>query len=134
MADMTMDTISGHCIRIQETNGLDLVVIDYVQMVASPRVKGQSREQEVAGISRACKQLAKRLKCPVITATQLNEQGQSRESRAIEHDADNVFIIDHKDIESTVQVWKCRNGVKGTIYKATMDGLHQSFDIQHPNA
>lgn len=126
-ANMTIDTISGHCIRLKETAGLDLVVIDYVQMVASPRVKGQNREQEVAGISRACKQLAKRLKCPVITATQLNEAGQSRESRAIEHDADNLFVIDHKDNSVTVQAWKCRNGVRGTVFPVTMDGLHQRF-------
>jgi replicative DNA helicase len=126
---MTIDTISGHCIRMQETNGLDLVVIDYVQMVASPRIKGQSREQEVASISRACKQLAKRLKCPVLTATQLNEAGQSRESRAIEHDADNLFVIEHKDNEVNVQVWKCRNGIRGTIFPAVMDGLHQRFSF-----
>jgi replicative DNA helicase len=132
-ADMTIDTISGHCIRIQETTGLELVVIDYVQMVASPRIKGQSREQEVASISRACKQLAKRLKCPVLTATQLNEAGQSRESRAIEHDADNLFVIDHKTegdrASVTVQAWKCRNGVRGTIFPVVMDGLHQRFSF-----
>jgi replicative DNA helicase len=131
--DLTIDTISGHCIRLQETKGLDLVVIDYVQMVASPRIKGQNREQEVASISRACKQLAKRLRCPVLTATQLNEAGQSRESRAIEHDADNLFVIDHKaDKEKpivTIQAWKCRNGVRGTIFNATMDGLHQKFTV-----
>ena len=129
-ADMTMDTISGHCIRLQETAGLDLVVIDYVQMVASPRIKGQSREQEVASISRACKQLAKRLKCPVITATQLNEANQARESRAIEHDADNMFVIEHKDNATTIQAWKCRNGVRGAIFAAEMDGLHQKFTVQ----
>lgn len=128
-ADMTIDTISGHCIRMKETEGLDLVVIDYVQMVAAPKVKGQSREQEVASISRACKQLAKRLKCPVLTATQLNEQNQSRESRAIEHDADNVIVIDHTDAGSTVQFWKCRNGKRGTVFKAVMDGLHQKFRL-----
>jgi replicative DNA helicase len=126
---MTIDTISGHCIRMKETDGLDLVVIDYVQMVASPRVKGQNREQEVASISRACKQLAKRLRCPVLTATQLNEQNQSRESRAIEHDADNVLVIDHTKDGSTVQFWKCRNGKRGTMFRAVMDGLHQSFSL-----
>lgn len=135
-ADMTIDTISGHCIRLKETGGLDLVVIDYVQMVASPRIKGQNREQEVAGISRACKQLAKRLKCPVLTATQLNEQSQARESRAIEHDADNIIVIDHdkdgSEGNSTIRFWKCRNGVRGTIYRAIMDGLHQCFTIS-PN-
>jgi len=90
------------------TTGLDLVVIDYVQMVAAPKVKGQSREQEVAGISRACKQLSKRLHCPVLTATQLNEQNQARESRAIEHDADNLLVIEHGATESCVQLFSGR--------------------------
>ena len=130
-ADLTIDTISGHCIRIKETKGLDLVVIDYVQMVESPRIKGQNREQEVASISRACKQLAKRLRCPVITATQLNEKNQARESRAIEHDADNILVIDHSENGSSITMMKCRNGVRGTVYSAVMDGLHQSFSVSN---
>ena len=127
--DMTMDTIAGHCSKLKDTCGLDLVIIDYVQQVSVPHVKGQAREQEVAAISRSCKQLAKRMKCPVLTATQLNNDGQSRESRAIEHDADNVILIDHDKEGATIKFWKCRNGQRGTEYKATMDGLHQKFTI-----
>lgn len=130
MADLTIDAISGHCIRLAESGGLDLILIDYLQMVSSPRIKGQSREQEVAAISRACKQLAKRLRCPVLTATQLNDANQSRESRAIEHDSDNLILIEH-DPETqnmaNVLFWKCRNGKRGEGYKAQMDGLHQKF-------
>ena len=127
--DVTIDTISGHCLRLKETHGLDLVVIDYLQMVNVPHMKGQSREQEVASISRSCKQLAKRLKCPVLTATQLNNDGQSRESRAIEHDSDNVLMIDHENDEGdcTVKFWKCRNGQRGTTFSAQMNGLYQRF-------
>lgn len=127
--DMTIDTISGHCQRLSDEGGLDLVVIDYLQMISAPRIKGQNREQEVAGISRACKQLAKRLKCPVITATQLNESGQARESRAIEQDADAVFLITaNKSGEGcTIQAWKCRNGKRGEEFAAVMDGEYQKF-------
>lgn len=129
MADLTIDAIAGHCIRMKEIGGLDLVLIDYLQMVSSPKIKGQSREQEVAAISRACKQLAKRLKCPVLTATQLNDAGQARESRAIEHDADNVLTIEHDKEKDGCQVhfWKCRNGKRGVAYPARMDGEHQRF-------
>lgn len=129
-ADLSIDAISGHCIRIKESEGLDLVVIDYIQLVSSPRIKGQNREQEVATISKACKQLAKRLKCPVLTATQLNEQNQARESRAIENDSDNLLMIEHgKDGTCGIHVWKCRNGKRGVIYPAEMDGLHQKFKV-----
>jgi replicative DNA helicase len=129
MSGLTMDQISAHCIRLKETRGLDLVVIDYLQMVSAPRVKGQNREQEVAGISRQCKQLAKRLKCPVLTATQLNENGQSRESRAIEHDADNVLMIIDNGENVNIQFWKCRNGERGKMFLARLNGEFQRFDF-----
>lgn len=133
MADQTINEITGHCIRMQETNGLDLVLIDYLQMVTAPRIKGQNREQEVAAISRACKQLAKRLKCPVVTATQLNDMGQARESRAIEHDADNVIVIEHDrdatDGSCALHFWKCRNGKRGEAYKAKFNGELQRFTV-----
>jgi len=129
-ADLTIDAISGHCQRIQETSGLDLVVIDYLQLISTPKTRGQSREQEVAGISRACKQLAKRLKCPVLTATQLNEAGQSRESRAIEHDADCVFFIITDDNGANLHIWKARNSKRGELIPVTLQGDYQRF-IMH---
>lgn len=128
-AGLTMDQIAGQSIRLQETLGLDLVIIDYLQMVSAPRIKGQNREQEVAGISRACKQLAKRLKCPVLTATQLNEAGQARESRAIEHDADNVLLIEDAKDGCQVRFWKCRNGERGKAFEARLNGEFQRFDF-----
>lgn len=127
-ADLSMEVISGYCQRLSESAKIDLVVIDYLQLVSAPRVKGQNREQEVAGISRACKQLAKRLKCPVITATQLNEQGKSRESRAIEQDADCVLLFSAaKDDSQTMQFWKCRNGKRGETLSAKLSGETQRF-------
>jgi replicative DNA helicase len=130
MSGLTMDQISAHCIRLMETGGIDLVLIDYLQMVSAPRVKGQNREQEVATISRQCKQLAKKLKCPVLTATQLNEAGQSRESRAIEHDSDNVLMIQDGDNGGViVQFWKCRNGERGKTFPAMLNGQYQRFDF-----
>lgn len=126
---LSMDQIAGHATRIQETMGLDLVIIDYLQMVSARYVKGQNREQEVAGISRACKQLAKKLKCPVITATQLNGDGQARESRAIEHDADNVLLIEDSDKGTSVRFWKCRNGERGKSFEARLNGEFQRFDF-----
>jgi len=131
-ADQSVDTIAGHCERINDSRKLDLVVVDYVQLVTTPRVKGQNREQEVASISRGLKQLAKRLGCPVMTATQLNEQGKSRESRAIEHDADCVIFFSAADAVGGIQeakFWKCRNGKRGDIMKATMNGDMQRFSF-----
>ena len=130
-ADQTVESISGHCQRLADTGKLDLVIVDYLQLVGTPKIKGQNREQEVATISRGLKQLAKRLKVPVLTATQLNEAGEARESRAIEHDADNVlFIVPQKGKETefqTLQFWKCRNGKRGEEMSVSLDGEHQKF-------
>lgn len=125
--DLGVDAIAGHCQRLHDTHGLDLVIIDYLQLISASRVKGQNREQEVAGISRACKQLAKRLKCPVLTATQLNENGQARESRAIEQDADAVFYIIGDAENESIQVWKSRNGKRNEEMRTRLDGEFQRF-------
>ncbi len=132
-ADLSIETISGHCQRLSDTGGLDLVIIDYLQLVSSPRIKGQNREQEVATISRGCKQLAKRLRCPVITATQLNEQGQARESRAIEQDADAVFFITGDAENERLIAWKSRNGKRNEELVSRLDGLHQKFTFTKPS-
>ena len=132
-SDQSVDTIAGHCQRISDSRKIDLVVVDYLQLVSTPKVKGQNREQEVASISRGLKQLAKRLGCPVMTATQLNEQGKARESRAIEHDADCVLFFSAADAPGEVQeakFWKCRNAQRGQILHARMNGELQRFTFQ----
>ena len=82
--------------------GIRLVIVDYLQLVKDPKAK--SREQEISGISRALKALAKELQVPVIALCQLNRDAEKRdnkrpllsdlrESGAIEQDADLVFFI-----------------------------------------
>ena len=89
--------------RLASTKGLDLVIIDYLQLVQS-RVRSDSRQQEVAEISRSLKAMARELKVPVIALSQLSRQvdmresGQPRlsdlrESGSIEQDADVVIFL-----------------------------------------
>ena len=88
--------------------GLDLVVVDYLQLMQSTKSRGESRQQEVSEMSRALKIMAKELEVPVLTLSQLSrsiEQRQDktpllsdlRESGAIEQDADMVMFIHRKD-------------------------------------
>ena len=83
-----------------------LIVIDYLQLMA-PRAREESREREVADLSRSLKALAKELDCPVLVLSQLNRQsemrpdkkpelGDLRESGAVEQDADVVWFLWHK--------------------------------------
>jgi replicative DNA helicase len=74
-----------------------IIVVDYIQLL-SPTDRKDSRERQVAEASRTLKQLAKELGITIIALTQLNADGASRESRAIEHDAD-LFLVIEKDDE-----------------------------------
>jgi replicative DNA helicase len=69
------------------------------------------------------KQMAKELQCPVISATQLNEAGQSRESRAIEQDADAALYI----ADDGIKVVKLRNGVRNDLLPLYLNGALQRF-------
>ena len=72
-----------------------IIVVDYIQLL-SPTDRKDSRERQVAEASRTLKQLAKELGITIIALTQLNAEGASRESRAIEHDCDLFLVIERE--------------------------------------
>ena len=89
--------------NLYENGGLDLICVDYIQLLKTAQ-KRNSRQEEVADISRGLKWLAQELKIPVIALSQLNRASQkekrpptmaeARESGAIEQDA-NIFLLLH---------------------------------------
>jgi len=76
-----------------EHGGYDVAVVDYLQLMEDEGRKGATREEIIARISRRMKQVSKRTGTHILTASQLNDAGKLRESRAIGQDADGVFII-----------------------------------------
>lgn len=115
---LTPVELRSKCRKIKRENGgLDLVVVDYLQLMHAPSDRAsQSREQEIATISRSLKSLAKELECPILALSQLNRGVEKRkgeppmlsdlrESGAIEQDADVVLFLhrnedDSKDAQS----------------------------------
>ena len=113
--------------------GLDLIIVDYLQLMTSPNTRRpDNRQQEVAEISRSLKLLAKELQIPVIALSQLNRNPESRadkrpqlsdlrESRSLEQDSDVVMFIHRDDAdpekkrEAELIVAKHRNGPTGSI-------------------
>ncbi len=101
-ASSTVVEIGAKARRLQKDKGLSLVVVDYLQLVRT-RGRFNSRNEEVANISRGMKALAKELKVPVIVLSQLTRAPERedrrpqladlRESGAIEQDADVVLFI-----------------------------------------
>lgn len=77
-----------------EQSDADVVMVDYLQLMEDTARKGANREEIIAGISRRLKRTAKKANKVVLTASQLNDQGQLRESRAIGQDADAIFQIE----------------------------------------
>jgi len=123
---LTLEQIQGIAIAEADRHGaLDLLVVDYLQIIeGAKRDRNETREQEVASFSRGLKTLAKRLNCAVFTASQLNDQGRMRESRAIAHDADVVLGIQDDGIRAV----KVRNGVRYQLFPLTLNGEYQQFE------
>ena len=99
---LTVTDIRAKCRRLKRQHGLDLVIIDYLQLMTGSN--RENRQQEIAEISRSLKNLARELDIPIVAVSQLNRGlearedkrprlGDLRESGAIEQDSDVVMFI-----------------------------------------
>lgn len=129
-AGQTLDTIATEAERIRDIEGsMSLIVVDYLQICGVDKVRNEMREREIARISGGLKQLAKHLACPVLTGSQLNENNQTRESRAIEQDADTMILIEQDGLKMA----KVRNGKRNDLIPLCLDGDSQRFRRFDPN-
>lgn len=133
--DMTVTELRSKCRKVKLEKGLDLIVIDYIQLMSGSGKKSENRQQEISEISRNLKGIAREMECPVIALSQLSRAPDQRpdhrpqiadlrESGSIEQDADIVMFIyrderynpdtEHPG-EAELIVAKHRNGAVGTV-------------------
>ena len=138
---ITIAELRSKCRRYKQIHGLDLIIIDYLQLMSgSGGRSNESRQQEISEISRSLKGLARELNVPVIALSQLSRAVEQRtdkrpmlsdlrESGAIEQDADVCMFIYREDyyIPDTedkniaeIIIAKQRNGPVGTVRLAWM--------------
>ena len=132
---LTADQIRTSAITIKNREKqLDLIVIDYLQLMSCEGRKNGTREQEVSEMSRAMKRLAMELKCPVILLSQLSRGIENREDKtprladlresgSIEQDADSVVFLSRPAVydpsadphEAQAIISKNRNGALANV-------------------
>ena len=131
---ITIAELRSKCRRYKQIHGLDLIIIDYLQLMSGGK-RSESRQQEISEISRSLKALAREMNAPVIALSQLSRRVEERkpakpmlsdlrESGSIEQDADVVMFIyrdeyynedsEKKGIAEII-VDKQRNGSTGSV-------------------
>ncbi len=138
---LSVPAIKSKCRRLQTDVGLDLVIVDYLQLLQNAG-RADTRTNEISAITRALKELARELKVPVMAAAQLSRAVESRtphipmlsdlrESGAIEQDADVVMFIYREDVYATTEQWQDQNpDVPGGQHPR---GLAQIIVAKHRN-
>ena len=132
---ISINELRSKCRKMKLEKGLDIIIIDYLQLMTGSGKANISRQQEISDISRSLKALAREMRAPVIALSQLSRACETRpdhrpmlsdlrESGAIEQDADVVMFLYRDDYynkdtehpnEAEVIIAKQRNGAIGTI-------------------
>jgi len=151
-ADLTVFDLRAHARQIAvREGGLDLVVVDYLQLMRADPASG-NRTEDVSTFSRGLKRLAREMNCPVLALAQLSRLVEQRtdkrpllsdlrESGQIEADADAVVMLYRDDYyhtdsetpgETELLVRKSRQGRAGAdaVIRLHFDAAHQRFTAQ----
>ena len=150
---MTVLKLRAKARRLKQREGrLDLIIIDYLQLVSGSKRSYSNRQEEVSEVSRGLKILAKDLNVPVIALAQLNRASDShsdkrpilaslRESGSIEQDADVVAFIhreeyydrENPDVKGLAEIIiaKQREGPTGTVHLAYQGDYTKFSNLGH---
>lgn len=112
--------------RLAASGKADLIVVDYLQIVSMP--KADTREQAISELTRRLKLTSTKANVAVVTASQLNEDGKLRESRAIGHHSDHVVAILHDEDGSRIRILKNRRGQRDIAIPVKLLGNVSRFE------
>jgi replicative DNA helicase len=149
-ASVSLMDVRSKARRLHAERGVDLIIIDYLQLMTASGGRGDNRVQEISQISRGLKGLARELNVPVVALAQLSravETRQShvpmlsdlRESGSIEQDADIVMFIYREDTYdpeterkgiADLIIAKHRNGPVGTVHLRFFDRTARFADLE----
>ncbi|WP_068267681.1 replicative DNA helicase [Caviibacter abscessus] len=139
--------IKNICRKLKTTDGIDFVIVDYLQLITPTADASKVREQQVSEISRGLKILAKELQVPILTLSQLSRSVENRtdktpmlsdlrESGAIEQDADIVMFLSKEprvegaeETMTNVIIGKHRNGSIGELQLAFRQECQKFINI-----
>ena len=148
---ISISEMRSKCRKYKLEQGLDIIIIDYLQLMSGSGRGNESRQQEISDISRSLKGLARELNVPVVALSQLSRAVEQRpdkrpmmsdlrESGAIEQDADVIMFIYrddyyNKDSElkgiSEIIIAKQRNGPIGTVNLAWLPQYTKFGNLEH---
>ncbi len=146
-AGVSIMEMKSKCRRLKAEEGLDLVIVDYLQLM-NAEGRADSRVQEISAITRSLKLLAREIDCPIVVLSQLSRAPESRtdhrpmlsdlrESGSIEQDADIVLFLYRDEYynedtdspgECEVIVAKQRSGPTGTVKIAWLGKITKFVD------
>ena len=154
-AMLKMPEVFSKCRKLKSEQGLDLIVVDYLQLISgNTRYASENRQQEVSDISRNLKALARELEVPVIALSQLSRSVEARadkrpmlsdlrESGAIEQDADIVMFLYRDDyyekddekrnedsVDTEIDIQKHRNGQTGKLYLQFKKSINAFYNLE----
>lgn len=144
-ADLSVDDIASIARRVARAGGLDLLVVDYLQLLRPANPRDTNRNNQVTQMSRGLKVLAQQLRCPVLVLSQLSRANESRpnkrpmlsdlrDSGSIEQDANVVLLLHREDYYSNdappgiaeLSIAKNRRGRTGDV-RLLLEGSYPRF-------
>lgn len=117
--------IENEITRAANENRADIIAVDYLQIINMPN--NDNRENAISEAARRLKTCASKNKLVLLTASQVNDDGKLRESRAIGMHSDQVIQVEHGKEKSRIVIKKNRRGARNATIEVKMDGEISKF-------